>query len=164
MENVNIRSGTEPSYDVELYKNRILGSPGFKAKFISTVQDLRQNFLLSEQDFQSLKIVDKMLSIPLRAIFDLAVRCTSYDFGDKYGSQYREINVRQIMKEVEDLEYNPTTEEQLTPLQKEYLALWAEKKAEIYDAVKTFRRQLPEAAYKQQQKHELQEKMDDLFK
>lgn len=163
-------------FDLSQWNEDILNSPGYRDRVALTMTMLRQQLFLTEEEIQSLNLEEKWKKIPTKLVVGLAVRCLSYDFKEKYSVDYnaKGINVRQIAGDVEDLEYSRMQREKMTPIQNEYIALWAEELEKLFGEVKERKRQFPPQAYQQQTTQRptteektgpsLQDRMSELFK
>lgn len=165
-------------FDLDAYKKSILASSGYRERVEFTVRYLSDQLLLTEDEIKSLALEERLGVIPVRLVFDLAVRCMSYEFGGKYHISYTEVDIRDVARAIEDLEYHRVPKEKMTPIHHEYIALWAGKLENIFGEVKTMKRQFQPEAYQapskpimekpvpqeQRKAPPLQEEMDRLFK
>ncbi len=148
--------------------DRVAESPGFRER-VELTRGLWKSLYVPEERINS--FLESLKSLPKRFMYDMMIRCIMPEFAAKYGFTYDEIDPRQIMLEVCDLEYGRVAEPQ-TPVQKEYLAMWTQRTAAELSSITQGYRQLPPEAYEppakkqEPQKQEgkpLQNLMDELF-
>lgn len=134
-------------FEPGLYNKSIRESPGYKGRVESLFARLRDNYLLADEQIESLHIEQRTGMIPFRLLVDLAIRISSFGFKDKHGMNYPLVDAIQAAHEIGSLENGRVERGKTTPVQDEYLALWAAEEEKIYAEVKEMKRHFPPQAY-----------------
>ncbi|MBI4168208.1 MAG: hypothetical protein HY515_04600 [Candidatus Aenigmarchaeota archaeon] len=143
---------------VTVYNRRVGQSPGYRSRIDSTKTYLRDQLLLTEEEVTKLDIEERFRLIPFQLVVRIATAHMSHEFQQKYG--YIEIDPGKIAKDVEDLEYGRVPKESMTPVQHEYISLWAGKLKDLFSEIEQEKRRFTE----EKKESDMNDRMNELFR
>ncbi len=115
------------------FNKKILDSPGYKSRVQQIRNFLSDQMFLTDEEIDSLGIDQRFRTVPFKMVVGLVHYVKFHARKNNYGFNLNEdIKVWEIAEQIEDLEDMKVPKESMTPLQSEYISLWASELQQLF--------------------------------